>query len=87
MEDPRIRFYFYRQDPDLTDNPPNEFSCVVAGIPPHYLAADPNMPFCAAAPKKGYYGRDHGNGSGIPPDGPNRTVYGLYPAGGRFDEG
>ena len=43
------------------------------------------MPYCIAS-INGYFGRDHGNAAGIPPDGPVRAVYGLYPAGGNFDD-
>ena len=94
VEDPRIRYYFYRQVNDIFAEDPNAFSClgvedwdeesVASAIPPHYQAVDVNMPFCYAT-ANGYYGRDHGNGSGIPPDGPIRTVYGLYPGGGKWD--
>lgn len=33
----------------------------------------------------GYWGRDHINNEGIPPDNFLRTAWGVYPAGGRFD--
>jgi hypothetical protein len=33
----------------------------------------------------GYWGRDHGNDEGIPPDSFRRTAMGVYPAGGKFD--
>ncbi len=33
----------------------------------------------------GYWGRDHIDPQGIPPDGQLRTAYGPYPVGGRFD--
>ena len=33
----------------------------------------------------GYWGRDHGDNSGIPPDNDKRTVGGLYPIGGKYD--
>ncbi len=94
-QDPRTRFYFYRQDPDLSNEDPNVWDCIVDAtpfdsngellpIPPHYAAVDANMPYCLAR-VDGYFGRDHGNGSGIPPDGNIRTTYGIYPAGGRWD--
>ncbi len=91
--DPRIRFYFYRQDLNLEDEDPNVWECVLTKtpfepLPPgsfdHYLQVDPRLPYCIAS-VDGYFGRDHGNGSGIPPDGPVRTTYGVYPAGGSFD--
>ena len=94
VEDPRIRYYFYRQVNDIFAEDPNAFSClgvedwneesVASAVPSHYTDVDPNMPFCYAT-ANGYYGRDHANGSGIPPDGPIRTVYGLYPGGGKWD--
>lgn len=34
---------------------------------------------------RGYWGRDHVDPQGIPPDGQLRTAYGPYPVGGRFD--
>ena len=33
----------------------------------------------------GYWGRHHGNDEGTPPDGFTRTAFGVYPAGGSFD--
>lgn len=92
--DPRRRFYFYRQTPDAFGQDVNIYSCFFSETndqeqlenekPDHYLAVDPRMPYCVL--ENGYYGRDHMNGSGIPPDGPVRTVYGLYPGGGLFDD-
>ncbi len=86
--DPRIRFYFYRQARvewflDL-------LSCSFAKVPPsfmapqHYLDIHPDMPFCYVGDH--YYGRDHMNASGIAPDFPLRTAFGLYPMGGKFDD-
>jgi hypothetical protein len=43
------------------------------------------MPYCVGSLTDGYYGRDHANGNGIPPDGDIRTRYGVYPVGGKFD--
>jgi hypothetical protein len=94
IRDPRINFYFYRQDGDLSNNDVNEFSChwsdfpdLIDGgnaTPAYYTAVDPRMPYCITS-VDGYYGRDHLNGEGIPPDGPSRAAWGLYPAGGKFD--
>lgn len=91
LRDPRIRFYFYRQAEqyDLTDA--TIYSCIHSLVPdsnatpPFYSSVETKMPYCVAT-YDGYYGRDHGNGQGIPPDGPIRTVYGLYPGGGKFDD-
>jgi hypothetical protein len=35
----------------------------------------------------GYWGRDHVDPQGIPPDGFRRTAWGVYPSGGRYDSG
>jgi len=91
MEDPRARSYLYRQVGEVPLDNPNQFDCVFSPIPnpsatpDHYLDCDPNMPYCVGSLDQGYYGRDHGNGNGIPPDGDIRTVYGVYPGGGKFD--
>ena len=92
ITDPRIRFYFYRQSevqlgPDII----NLLTCTwdvppfIPNTPPsHYAEIDPDMPYCIM--DNGYFGRDHMNGSGIPPNFQIRTVYGLYPMGGKFDD-
>jgi hypothetical protein len=78
--DPRMRYYFYRQTLELSDNT-DELPCIASPKPGHY---SPEMPFCAL--DEGYWGRDHLDPDGIPPDTKLRTVYGLYPAGGKFDD-
>lgn len=99
MDDPRIRYYFYRQDWDYTDAGKwNQFTLdfvdfsdfSILNTPAHYPAG---MPFGMATATgniigaEGYYGRDHGNNDGIPPDGLLRVNWGVYPAGGKFDAG
>jgi len=84
-KDPRLRFYFYRQKLNLTTVDPNALGCDFDNKPDYYTSVDPDMPFCITS-IDGYWGRDHLNGSGIPPDGPIRTIYGLYPGGGLFDD-
>jgi hypothetical protein len=79
--DPRWRYYFYRQIGNVTLLPVTTLECLVSPTPPHYPAG---VPFCYAD-VAGFYGRDHGNDRGLPPDGFQRTVWGIYPAGGRFD--
>jgi hypothetical protein len=81
FDDPRARYYFYRQ---RTANPtdPDQLRCISEIAPGHYLAG--GYPFCLPG-SRGYWGRDHLNAEGIPPDGPLRTQFGVYPAGGRFD--
>ncbi len=91
VEDPRLRYYFYRQDCDVLDEDQFTLDCVFPEDPDptarlrplHYTGP---YPFCVAS-LDGYWGRDHGNNDGIPPDGSKRTVFGLYPAGGSFDAG
>jgi hypothetical protein len=78
--DPRSRYYFYRQKTNYANVNVNTSSCSVAPPPPHYPAG---MPYCLLL--QGYWGRDHGDNSGIPPDGELRTTWGVYPAGGDFD--
>lgn len=87
-EDPRLRYYFYRQVDDVLSNvnPDSgaEKRCVIQTIPPHY--ADNDILYCYPENDRGYWGRDHGQDDGIPPDGFQRTAFGIYPAGGRFDD-
>ena len=90
--DPRIRYYFYRQvdgmpgQLDVNGNPvpPDEQTsqCSLRPTPQHYLAG--GFTFCGLP--DGYWGRDHGDDDGIPPDGFLRTVVGVYPAAGEFDD-
>lgn len=100
FDDPRLRYYFYRQDFDYTNASTwNQFTFdfvdfgdqnnpLIINKPTHYGAT---MPFGFAtnsnlvADADGYYGRDHGNADGIPPDGQIRTTFGVYPAGGQID--
>lgn len=66
-------------------------TAIVPGIPamPPGISTDPGAPawsrvFCFPTPI-GYWGREHVDPQGIPPDGLARTTWGAYPAGGRFD--
>ncbi len=78
--DPRTRYFIYRQKTNYANVNVNTSSCSVAPPPPHFPAG---MPFCLLL--QGYWGRDHGDNSGIPPDGELRSTWGIYPAGGEFD--
>ena len=78
--DPRMRFYFYRQTIKNSTNV-NEVRCINNSKPAHYGATDF---FCFPTPV-GYWGRDHLSNEGIPPDGLLRTAWGVYPAGGLYD--
>ena len=93
VTDVRANYYFYRQDDDVTDNDDNEIPCGNERRPVHYSLSEI---FCyigyndispAESTSNGYWGRDHGDNDGIPPDGGLRTAFGLYPIGGAFDDG
>ena len=77
--DPRLRYYFYRQTLEISSDV-NELPCVVETFPTHYPE---NMAWCNVG--DGHWGRDHIDTDGIPPDNQLRTIYGLYPFGGKFD--
>lgn len=84
-QDPRMYYYFYRQV-DVVPGfgaAPNEevLECGLQNPPVHYVNG--GHVFCGLP--AGYWGRDHGNDNGIPPDGFLRTLNGLYPAGGKID--
>jgi len=92
IADPRLRYYYYRQTDDSNNQDPTVYSCHFStlpedpeGRPAHFDLIDDRLPYCTAYPD-GYYGRDHGNGEGTPPDGFIASTKGLYPAGGQFDE-
>lgn len=86
LEDPRLRYYFYRQNdctPGASCNPGGNQTTLTCSVAPRPVHFPGDMIFCSV--EDGYWGRDHGNAEGIPPDGFSRTVNGVYPAGGRFD--
>ncbi len=84
VQDPRWRYYFYRQvgsvKPLESGMDPKAIGC--GAEPPHYISWGGNV-FCVFQP--GFFGRDHGDASGTPPDGAAITCAGAYPAGGRVD--
>ena len=93
-DDPRLRYYTYRQanafptDPATLDN---EIDCWNDPRPATYAPIDAMqavpLPFCSLFGRgDGYWGRDHAENDGIPPDNTKRTTFGVYPAGGRFDD-
>jgi hypothetical protein len=103
VQDPRMRYYFYRQTTANNANP-NNIRCILEQIPAHYPTTGPvagpggfppaidrnatnaawTRTFCYPT-GSGYWGRDHVDPQGIPPDGLLRTTWGAYPVGGRFD--
>lgn len=82
FDDPRARYYIYRQVLTNTTNS-DEQECVSQLPPPQYLVG--GFPYCNPDGNRGYWGRDHLDPDGIPPDGLKRSAYGTFPAGGRFD--
>jgi len=54
------------------------------GLPPDPASSAWTRTFCYPT-NVGYWGRDHLDPQGIPPDNFQRTAWGAYPAGGRFD--
>lgn len=85
--DPRMLFYYYRQASVV---PVDEqlIRCTVEPIPPHYTTWAATIPWGGVYCRldDGYWGRDHGDDSGTPPDTQSRTAYGVYPVGGLYDQ-
>lgn len=85
-DDPRLRYYFYRQTNAVPGQeiPPNQqtIRCSTQTPPQHYI--DGGYTFCSLP--NGYWGRDHGQNDGRDPDNFFVTAWGVYPAGGRFDD-
>jgi hypothetical protein len=83
--DIRTLYYFYRQvsaTPGVGGAPADEevLECGLITPPAHYAG----YTWCGVP--KGWWGRDHGNEAGIPPDGLSRALTGIYPAGGVLDD-
>jgi hypothetical protein len=93
-DDPRLRYYVYRQvgsfpSDEATLN--NEIDCWNDPRPATYAPIDAlqavPLPFCSLFGRgDGYWGRDHSENDGIPPDNAKRATFGIYPVGGRFDD-
>lgn len=81
IPDPRIRYYFYRQELDFAAANNQTKECTLETAPAHYASDDV---FCTV--DGGYWGRDHGDDDGIPPDDALVTLHGVYPVGGPFDD-
>ena len=67
LDDPRRRYYFYRQDLNFDGANSQTLPCTLRSKPVHYSDDDP---FCQVVSPfgSGYWGRDHGDDDGIPPD-------------------
>lgn len=87
--DPRMRYYFYRQDdctPGASCLPAGDgvdLSCSIQLTPAHIAGTPTENWWCFL--EDGYWGRFHGDPAGTPPDALKRTAVGVYPAGGLFD--
>lgn len=78
INDPRLPYYIYRQtleDPMTIDPDGALLPC----------DGDSDFQYCYLG--DGYWGRDHADDEGIPNDGVYRSTWGIYPAGGAFDQG
>ncbi len=85
--DPRIRYYFYRQVSDFSGADVVTKECVTQITSPSWWASD--EPYCTVPNingLNGYWGRNHLDDDGIPPDDAFRTIHGVYPVGGPFDD-
>ncbi|WP_025741878.1 SusD/RagB family nutrient-binding outer membrane lipoprotein [Aquimarina pacifica] len=84
IDDPRRRYYLYRQSDDFSAADSQTQPCTQESKPSHYSDDDP---FCQVTSTfgDGYWGRDHGDNDGIPPDDGDVCLFGVYPIGGEFD--
>ncbi|MCX2762150.1 SusD/RagB family nutrient-binding outer membrane lipoprotein [Aquimarina muelleri] len=81
INDPRRRYYIYRQETDYTAADEQKKPCISEDRPAHYSTEET---YCNSV-GSGYWGRDHGDDDGLPPDDALRTLFGVYPVGGPFD--
>ncbi|MBS1535859.1 MAG: SusD/RagB family nutrient-binding outer membrane lipoprotein [Bacteroidetes bacterium] len=95
--DPRTQFYFFKQA-NVAPSNYDQFSLPNRTRPDHYNDLkytsfyDNTIRTCYTVSNwtggsivdNGYWGRDHGNNGGIPPDSDKRTVCGVYPIGGAW---
>lgn len=85
--DPRIRYYFYRQVSDFSGADVVTKECVTEiGLPSWWSSDEPYCIVPNINGLDGYWGRNHLDDDGIPPDDAFRTVLGVYPTGGPFDD-
>jgi hypothetical protein len=75
--DPRLRFYFYRQA---------RYSDLDFQTTPCSSRTDCDTWTALEATGSNYIGRDHGDPSGLPGDDNLVTVPGIYPVGGKYDD-
>jgi hypothetical protein len=97
--DPRTNYYFYKQDDSAQDEDsftapantrPSHYTDLKyrsfyenSILTPYFVTSWTGLN-TTLLPAGGFWGRDHGNNTGIPPDAENRTVAGIYPIGGKY---
>ncbi len=85
-DDPRTRYYFYRQVGEYPANDAQgifDLPCLAESYPSHYT---PGVdPFCTSI-GDGYWGRIHFDDQGLPSDENKITTWGTFPIGGKFDD-
>lgn len=72
FEDPRLKYYIYRQ---TKEDPTNSL-----------LPCEGNSDYDYCYLGNGYWARDHGDDAGRPNDSDQKSTFGIYPAGGAFDD-
>jgi Starch-binding associating with outer membrane/Susd and RagB outer membrane lipoprotein len=98
-KDPRLNYYFWRQTSSVLDptNPDQRGTIPFGGT---YLVTRPaflneykkafnitgDIPKADIAYIAGFFGRDRGDGTGVPADGALRLYPGAYPAGGKYQD-
>lgn len=88
--DPRRRYYFYRQNDCTpgascnTEGNSEKLSCSIQSVPAHIVGTPTEAFWCAV--EDGYWGRLHRDAAGSPPDEFDKTAAGVYPAAGLFDD-
>jgi hypothetical protein len=87
--DPRARYYFYRQQTNYNWANQTALECFAkyqsANYPPWYPQIPQQTCYCLVG-GRGYFGRDFGDNSGSNPNTTFTTTWGIYPAGGAFDD-
>lgn len=86
ISDPRRRYYIYRQDLNFNAADSQTQPCTQETKPTHYSDDDPFCQVTSNLSASGYWGRDHGDDDGIPPDDARVALFGVYPVGGPFDD-
>ncbi len=85
FDDPRLFYYFYRQDTNAQNEDIFTLGCASQGAPGHYAPVtsiyediNASVPFCTAVPSRGYWGRDHGDASQVFHQTEQKELYGDF---------